>query len=92
MTGPQDLDYKFVAANTGRIAASALELTAEMIEDLDRAVDLRVYNAMQAGSPPVEALVAAWAEKLAYHKLTSKLKKAVQAGRSAGPTASDLAK
>jgi hypothetical protein len=79
------LEQTVVAAHRGKLAETADALIEEEINNLEAAVQLRIFVQLDEGKAidPQEA-VQAWLQRYAYMKLKQRLKKAASRGLRAG--------
>lgn len=69
----------------GRIAGASGELMLKIVDELNLAVDRRVFNTiLTQGAITPDAAVQAWSEKLAYARIAAKIEQTKAAGLAAG--------
>ena len=82
---PEPDTADLIALETGTQALAELPVTASAIEDLDRAVNRRIFLILERGDPlSPEIAVQAWVEKLTYSRLIKRLTQRVRMGQTAG--------
>lgn len=77
------------ALSDGARLAGALPYVRAELEALERAVENRVYSALERGELSAEAANAAWIEKASLRRLLKRLEAKVRMGTAAGEAAAE---